>query len=74
MCIRPDLLSAIPSNGRPGMNQIPSSLVRTVDKPDRVRLEFAEGIAVEMERAVAEKYGSVKEWVIEFPQAGLRIL
>jgi molybdate transport system ATP-binding protein len=74
VCIRPDLLSAIPSNGRPGMNQIPSSLVRTVEKPDRVRLEFAEGIAVEMERTMAEKYGSVKEWAIEFPQAGLRIL
>jgi len=74
VCIRPDSLSAVPSNGRPGMNQIPSSLVRTVEKPDRVRLEFAEGIAVELDRAVAEKYGSVKEWAIEFPQAGLRIL
>jgi molybdate transport system ATP-binding protein len=74
LCIRPDLLSAVPSNGRPGMNQIPASLVRTVEKPDRVRLEFASGIAVELERAVVEKYGSVKEWAIEFPQAGLRIL
>jgi hypothetical protein len=29
---------------------------------------------VELERAVVETYGSVKEWAIEFPQAGLRIL
>lgn len=74
VCIRPDLLSAVPSNGRPGINQIPSSLVRTVEKPDRVRLEFASGIAVELDRSEMEKYGSVKEWAVEFPQAGLRIL
>ncbi len=74
LCIRPDLLSAVPSNGRPGMNQIPSALVRTVEKPDRVRLEFSTGIAVELDRPAFEKYGSVKEWAIEFPQAGLRIL
>jgi molybdate transport system ATP-binding protein len=74
LCIRPDLLSAAPSNGRPGMNQIPSALLRTIEKPDRVRLEFSAGVAVEMERAAMEKYGSVKEWAVEFPQAGLRIL
>jgi molybdate transport system ATP-binding protein len=74
LCIRPDLLSAAPANGRPGMNQIPAALVRTVEKPDRVRLEFSPGIAVELERGEMEKYGSVKEWAIEFPQAGLRIL
>jgi molybdate transport system ATP-binding protein len=74
LCVRPDDLSAVPSNGRPGMNQIPSALVRTVEKPDRVRLEFSTGIAVELDRPALEKYGSVKEWAIEFPQTGLRIL
>jgi len=74
LCIRPDNLSAVPSNGRPGMNQVPAALLRTVQKPDRVRLEFSNGIAVELEPELVEKYGSVKEWAIEFPQAGLRIL
>ena len=74
LCIRPDLLSAAPRNGRLGMNQIPAALVRTVEKPDRVRLEFSGGIAVEADRAELQRLGGVKEWVIEFPNTGLRIL
>ena len=74
LCIRPDLLSVAPANGRPGMNQIPAALLRTIDKPDRVRLEFSGGIAVEADRITLQNYGSVKQWVIEFPQTGLRIL
>ena len=31
-------------------------------------------IAVELERSKFDKYGNVKEWVIEFPQVGLRVL
>jgi len=74
LCIRPDALSVAPRNGKPGMNQLPASLLRTVDKPDRVRLEFAGDIAVELDRSTLEQFGNVKEWVIEFPQIGLRIL
>jgi molybdate transport system ATP-binding protein len=74
LCIRPDLLSVAPRNGRPGMNQVPAALIRTVDKPDRMRLEFAGEVAVEVDHATFEKLGNVKEWVIEFPQSGLRIL
>lgn len=74
LCIRPDLLSLAPRNGRPGMNQVPAALLRMVEKPDRLRLEFAGNIAVEADRSTLEQYGSVKEWVIEFPQMGLRIL
>jgi molybdate transport system ATP-binding protein len=74
LCIRPDALSIAPRNGRPGMNQIPAALLRTVEKPDRVRLEFAGDIAVELDRCALDKFGIVKEWVIEFPQTGLRIL
>jgi molybdate transport system ATP-binding protein len=74
LCIRPDVLSVAPRNGRPGMNQIPAALVRSIEKPDRVRLEFSGGIAVDADRATLQSYGSVKEWVIEFPNAGLRIL
>ncbi|HYL38081.1 MAG TPA: ABC transporter ATP-binding protein [Bryobacteraceae bacterium] len=74
LCIRPDLLTVAPRDGRPGINQIPAALVRTIEKPDRVRLEFAGDIAVEVDRSLLEKYESVKEWVIEFPQNSLRIL
>ena len=56
------------------MNQIPAALLRTIEKPDRVRLEFSGGIAVEADRPTLQSFGSVKEWVIEFPNAGLRIL
>ena len=74
LCIRPDLLSVAPANGRPGFNQVPAALLRTIDKPDRVRLEFSGGIAVEADRVTLQNFGSVKQWVIEFPQTGLRIL
>lgn len=74
LCLRPDLLLAAPRDGRPGTNQMPATLLRTIEKPERVRLEFAGDIAVEVLRSQFEKYKSVKEWVIEFPQSGLRIL
>jgi molybdate transport system ATP-binding protein len=74
LCIPPDALSVAPRNGRPGMNQIPAALLRTIEKPDRMRLEFAGDIAVELDRSALERFGTVKEWLIEFPQTGLRIL
>ncbi len=74
LCIRPDLLSVAPRNGRPGLNQVPAALARTIEKPDRVRLEFSGDVAVEVDRAVLERFGPVKDWLIEFPKTGLRIL
>ncbi len=74
LCIRPDVLTVTPKEGRPGMNQMPATLVRTVEKLERVRLEFADDIAVEMDRPAFEKYKSARDWVIEFPSNGLRIL
>jgi molybdate transport system ATP-binding protein len=74
LCIRPDALSATPRDGRPGMNQMPASLLRKIEKPDRIRLEFTGDIAVEMDRSDYDKHGNVKEWLIAFPQIGLRIL
>ncbi len=72
--IRPDQLSAAPRNGRPAFNQIPATLLRTVEMPERLRLEFSGGIAVEVAPGVIENVGGVKEWVVEFPSAGLRVL
>ena len=67
--VRPDQLSAAPRNGRPAFNQIPATLLRTVEKPERLRLEFSGDIAVEVPAgAQFEKYSGVKEWVVEFPE------
>lgn len=73
LCVRPDSLTVTPKNGRPGANQIPATLLRAIEKPEGVRLEFTEDIAAELSRPAFEKFHSVKEWVIEFPRA-LRIL
>jgi molybdate transport system ATP-binding protein len=74
LCIRPEMLTVTPKDGRPGMNQMPATLVRAVEKLERVRLEFADDIAAEVDRPAFEKYKGVRDWVIEFPSTGLRIL
>jgi molybdate transport system ATP-binding protein len=74
LIIRPDQLSVAPRNGRPAFNQIPAALLRTMEKPERVRLEFSGDIAVELPAGALEKYSGVKDWLVEFPSAGLRIL
>jgi len=72
--VRPDQLSVAPRNGRTAFNQIPATLLRTVEKPERLRLEFSGDIAVEMPPGAIENVASVKEWVIEFPSRDLRVL
>jgi molybdate transport system ATP-binding protein len=72
--VRPDQLSVAPQNGRPAFNQIPATLLRTVQKPERLRLEFSGDIAVEVPRDAIGQYNGVKDWVIEFPSRDLRIL
>ncbi len=78
LMVRPDELSAAPRNGRPAFNQIPATLLRTVEKPERVRLEFSGDIAVEVPAGAGsnsmDKYNGVKDWVVEFPSRDLRIL
>ena len=81
ICVRPEQLTALARNGRPGPNQIPAILERAVERPQNVRLEFAGGIAVDLSRAQFEQRreagacqpGSA-EWVIQFPAASLRAL
>jgi hypothetical protein len=53
---------------------MPATLVRVVEKPDRLRLEFAGDIAVDVPRSEFEKHPGLKEWLIEFPRSSLRIL
>ena len=74
ICVRPEQLTALPRNGRPGPNQIPAVLSRVIEKPQGVRLEFAAGIAVDISRADYERQRQNREWLIEFPAASLRAL
>ena len=74
LCIRPDLLSVTPRDGQAGGNRVPATLLRVVEKPDRLRLEFSGDIAVDVPRSEFEKHRGAKEWTIEFPQGSLRIL
>ena len=74
VCVRPEQLTALPRNGRPGPNQIPAALERAVQKPQYVRLEFSGGIAVDLPRAEFERQRETREWVVQFPAASLRAL
>jgi ABC-type sulfate/molybdate transport systems ATPase subunit len=74
ICVRPEQLTALARNGRPGPNQIPATLDRAVEKPQYVRLEFPGGIAVDLPRAEYERQRETREWVIQFPAASLRAL
>jgi molybdate transport system ATP-binding protein len=72
LSIRPDQL--LVGDGKPGTNQVPAELLRTVEMPRSVRLEFSGGIAVEMPQADFERQKHNKEWWVGFPPLALRVL
>jgi molybdate transport system ATP-binding protein len=74
VCVRPEQLTALARNGRPGANQIPAQLERAVEKPQWMRLEFAGGISVDLARPDYERVRDTKDWLIEFPRESLRVL
>jgi len=74
VCVRPDQLQALPKDGRPSQNQVPAALNYVVERPNGVRLEFANDIAVEMPRAQYEKVERAREWVVQIPPDALRVL
>ncbi|HEY2842548.1 MAG TPA: ABC transporter ATP-binding protein [Bryobacteraceae bacterium] len=74
ICVRPELLTVVARNGRPGPNQIPAQLERAVEKPQWMRLEFAGGISVDVTRPDYERVRDTKDWLIEFPREALRVL
>lgn len=74
LCVRPEQLSALPRNGKPGANQIPAALTRIVERPRHARLEFADDLTVEVPDFDVERYRLVKDWLIEFPQRDLKVL
>ena len=74
LCVRPDQLRVAARNGRPGPNQLPVQLLRTVEQPRGVRLEFSGDITVELTRGEFERQRLNKDWVIEFPPQSMRVL
>jgi molybdate transport system ATP-binding protein len=74
VCVRPESLTALARNGRPGPNQINAQFERAVEKPQWMRLEFAGGIAVDLSRSDYERIRDTKDWLIEFPRESLRVL
>ena len=74
LCVRPEELLVLPAGGKPGSNQVPAELLRVIEKPQTVRLQFAGGIAAEMPRAEWEQRKHNREWVVEFPPQHLRVL
>ncbi len=74
VCVRPEEMKAAARNGKPGTNQIPSELKRTIEKPQGMRLEFAGGIFVDMPSPEYQRVRDNQEWVIEFPVEALRVL
>ena len=74
LCVRPDQLHLLPRQGKPGSNQVPLELLRTVELPHSVRLEFASEVAVELSRGEFERQKHAREWLVEFPPQALRVL
>jgi hypothetical protein len=71
VCVHPAALRAFPRTGTPGSNQIPAELTRAVEKPNGVRLEFAQGFAVEMPGVLDR---SARAWLVEFPSGAMKVL
>ena len=68
----PRQLGASPRSGRRIVpNSVPAELERVSETPDGLRLEFSGGVQVEIAR---DAYTETREWNVEFPQRGLRIL
>ncbi|MEP7352375.1 MAG: ABC transporter ATP-binding protein [Acidobacteriota bacterium] len=74
VCVRPEQLRAFPRDGKLGANQVAAEFVRWVERPGFMRLECMGGIAVNVPHSEYQELRNTREWAIEFPQAGLRIV
>ncbi|HBY62238.1 MAG TPA: Fe3+/spermidine/putrescine ABC transporter ATP-binding protein [Solibacterales bacterium] len=74
LCIRPDQLDARARDGRPAPNHVPSRLLSTLERPGAMRLEFENGVHVDLAREEWEERKHNKEWVVAFPTRGVRAL
>jgi len=64
----------LPPGRQTRLDQIPAQLVRSIEMPRTVRLEFAGGIQVELARPEFEKQKLNKEWLVWFPPDALRVI
>jgi len=79
LCVRPEQLKVFPRNGKPGLNQIPADLLRAVERPHGMRLEFSGGgipspVRVTVSRTEYQNQRENREWLIQFPSDALRVL
>lgn len=74
LCVHPAILNTAVRDGKLASNQVPARLLRAVELPGRVRLEFSEGLRVELSGPEYERQKHNKEWVVVFPQQSIRIL
>jgi molybdate transport system ATP-binding protein len=78
VCVRPEQLTVAARGARPGPNQIPVELIRAVEMPQWVRLEFTnsagERLAVRLTRAEYERQRENASWVVEFPRDVVRVV
>jgi ABC-type sulfate/molybdate transport systems ATPase subunit len=72
--VTPQRLRARPKNGKPKPNEIAATLVRGTDTPYYMHLEFANDLRVEAGPGDIVPDVHNKEYWIEFPVRGLRIL
>jgi molybdate transport system ATP-binding protein len=74
LCVRPDQLAVSGRNGKLEKNQLPAELLRAVETPRGMRLEFVSGIAVALPHAEYGPLRDNRDWVIHFPPEALRVL
>jgi len=74
LCVRPDQLGVSARGARPAPNQVPAQLIRSIEMPQAVRLEFAGDLAVELSHAEFDQQKHNKGWVVSFPPQALRVL
>ena len=72
--MRPEQLSVSARSGKIEKNQLPGDLVRTVETPRGIRLEFSNGIAVALPHTVYGPLRDSRDWVIQFPSDALRVV
>jgi molybdate transport system ATP-binding protein len=79
LCVRPEQLKVLPRDGKPGPNQLPAKLLRAVERPHGLRLEFstqatAVPIRAAVPRADYDRQREAADWLIQFPSDALRVV
>ncbi len=72
--VRPEQLQAMPRDGKLASNQIVATLERAAERAETVRLEFAGGIAVVLQRSEYERHKHSRDWVIGVPEQYVRVI